>query len=258
MNAAAEELSGWTQRRFWWVVMALCVVQAGLITLFGEREHGITRPVRGPGHFRLLGNDLTADQLSKIFFATDPTVFTLPSLHGFSERAWLHLPEQTYEAPGEKEAPACLALDASRLGEDISPLTRAESFLPFSLADQRGPELEPWPVFLAPETLRTQSRFEIQGELAGRQLDAPADLPSWPSPQLLTNSVVQIAVDSAGQVIASRLLTRSRLAEADSKALELTRRLRFKPVASPVPVWGKAVFEWQTLEPTNTAPALEP
>lgn len=225
--------------------------------LFGEREHRIARMAPPPGHFRLVGTALTAEQLSETFFAIDPTVFTLPSEHGFSGQAWLRLPEQ-HEPPGETEAPALLPLDAALLGTNIPLLTPAKTSLPFSLADTRGPELEPWPVFLAPELFRTQSVFEIQGGLAGRLLNAPAILPAWPSAQLLTNSVVQIAVNPTGQVIAARLLARSRSAEADSNALDLARRLRFQPVPSPAPVWGKAVFEWQTVEPANASPALAP
>lgn len=255
MNGPPMEPSGWTRGRFWRVVGVLCVVQAGLILLFAGREHRPSRVAAAPGHFRLLGTPLTADQLSKTFFAIDPTVFPLPSLHGFSERAWLRLPARQFEAPSETEAPAWLTLDAARLGSDFPPLNRAKSGLPFGLADQGGPELEPWPVFLTPEPVRTQSLFEIKGELAGRQLNAPAELPAETNAQLLAKSVVQIAVDSAGQVIAARLLARSGSADADSNALDQARGLRFRPAPSPTPVWGKAVFEWQTVEPTNAGPA---
>jgi hypothetical protein len=54
------------------------------------------------------------------------------------------------------------------------------------------------------------------------------------------------------------LSPRSGLAEADNTAVGLARRLRFRPVSSPAPVWGKAVFEWQTLEPTNAGPEAAP
>jgi TonB family protein len=233
-------------------------VQAGLILLFAGRAQRPSRMARAPGHFRLLGEPMTADQLSKTFFAIDPTVFPLPSLHGFSERAWMSLSARPFDAPGEMEAPAWLTLDSARLGTDLPALNQAKSALPFGSTDPSGPELEPWPVFLAPEPVRTQSRFEIQGELAGRQLNAPAELPAETNAQLLAKSVVQIAVDSAGQVIAARLLARSGSAEADSKALDQSRRLRFRPVSSPTLVWGKAVVEWQTVEPTNAGPAGAP
>jgi len=255
MNAPSVELSGWTQGRFWGVVGVLIAVQAGLILLFAEGQHGASHVAPAPSHFRLLGAPLTADQLTKTFFAIDPTVFPLPGLHGFSERAWLRQPAQQYEVPGETEAPAWLAIDAVRLGTNFPTLNRVKSPLPFGLADQNGVKLEPWPVSLIPETIRTQSAFEIQGELGARQLNAPADLRAWPSTQLLSNSVVQIAVDSAGQVIAARLLARSGSVDADTNALDNARSLHFRPVPVPAPVWGKAVFEWQTIGQTNATPA---
>jgi TonB family protein len=196
--------------------------------------------------------------MTRTFFAIDPTVFPLPSWHGFSGRAWLRLPAREFEAPGEPETPAWLALDTARLGSDFPQLNRAKSALAFGLADEGGPELEPWPASLTPEPVRTGSLFVIQGELAGRQFNAPAELPAETNAQLLAKSVVQIAVDSAGQVIAARLLARSGLAEADSNALDKARRLRFRPVPSPTPVWGRAVFEWQTVEPANAGPAGAP
>jgi TonB family protein len=258
MNGPPTVPSGWTRGRFWCVVGVFCALQTGLIMLFAEREHAVPGTTAAPGHFRLLWTPLTADELAGKFFAIDPTVFPLPSLHGFSGRAWLRRTAQPFETNSEMEARAWLALDTARLGTNFPTLSRAKSLLPFGLADQRGPDLEPWPAFLTPERFKTQSIFEIRGELAGRKLNAPVELPSWPSAQLLSNSVVQIAVDSAGQVIAARLLARSGSAEADSKALDKARGLRFRPEPSTPPVWGEAVFEWQTVEPAKTGPGGAP
>jgi hypothetical protein len=255
MNPPPSELSGWTRGRFWSVAGALFAAQAGLIVLFAEGEHRASHVAPAPVHLRLLGTPLNADQLARIFFVEDPAVFPLASLHGFSERAWLSPPAQQYEVPGETEAPEWLKIDTNGLGTNFPLLNRAESPVPFGLADPSGAEPEPWPASLTSEPVRTQSAFEIQGELAGRQLNAPAGLRAWPSAELLSNSVVQIAVDSAGQVIAARLLGRSGLADADTNALDKARSLRFRPVPLPAPVWGKAIFEWQTIGQTNATPA---
>jgi len=258
MKSPATEPSQWTRGRFLSFVGVLFALQAGLIALFAERDHGVSHAAPAPAHLRLLGTPLTADQLSKIFFAIDPTVFPLPSPHGFSERAWLRQPAQQYEVPSETEAPEWLAINAARLGTNFPLLSRPKSLLPFGLADQGGPDLEPWPAFLTPERLMTQSHLEIHGELARRQLNLPAELRAWPpgpGTQLLSNSIVQIAVDSAGQVIAARLLARSGSVDADTNALDKARSLRFRPVPTPTPVWGEAVFAWQTAGPTNASPS---
>jgi TonB family protein len=245
---------GWTRGRFWRVAGVLCVAQAGLILLFGGREQNPSRRAAPAAHFRLLGTPLTPGQLTRTFFATDPTVFLLPNLHGFSARGWLRRQAREFEPPPETEPPAWLTLDTARLGAASPPPARAASALPFGLAAQRQPELDPWPASLAPELVTNRSRFEIQGELAGRLLNAPASLPAWPASQLLGRSTVQIAVDAAGQVITARLLApRSGSADADNAALAQARQLRFRPVSPPTPVWGKAVFDWQTAEPANVA-----
>jgi hypothetical protein len=258
MNAPAAEFFGWTRRRFWCVAGVLFAVQAGLILLFAEGGHATSPAAAASVRFRVLGAPLTVDQLTKTFFAIDPTVFPLPSFHGFSERAWLRLPAQQFEVPVETEEPAWREIDPARLGTDFAQLHRPDSPIPFGLADQSGVDLEPWPVSLAQEPVKTQSAFEMEGELAGRRLNTPGELRAWPGIQVLSNSVVQIAVNSAGQVIAARLLGRSGSLDADTNALDKARSIRFRPVPVSAPVWGRAVFEWQTLEATNATPPGPP
>lgn len=253
--------SPWTRRRFWSVAGALFVLQAGLILVFAERDRGGQRGTTGPAYFRVLGTPLTADELSEAFFAADPTVFSLPGAHGFSERAWLHLPPGQYETPNETETPAWLAINSSRLGTNFPQLSRPQSPLPFGLADPDSAELEPWPGFLAPEQFRSQSRFEIQGELSRRKLNTPVELRAWPpgpNGPLLSQSVVQIAVNSAGQVVAARLLGHSGSVDADASALHTARNLRFHPVPASPPIWGEALFQWQTASSSNAAPSGPP
>jgi len=248
MNGSVNVPAGWTRGRFWRVAGILCVVQAGLILLFSERGRLAPVALPTPGDFHLLAGSLDGDQLSKTFFALDPTVFPLPSLHGFSERGWLRLPDSDADSLSEAEPPAWLILDGAGLGTNFPTLNAAKPLLPFALGDQPSPELDPWPASLSLETVRTQSLFEIHGPLADRQLNAPAVLPPWTNTQLLSNSVVQFAVDSAGQVIAARLFGRSGSADADNDALAKARSLRFKPVSAPTPVWSMAVIKWQTVQ----------
>lgn len=256
MKPPLTELPGWTRKRFWGVVSALFIAQAGLILLFAERGPGGSHTVPAPVHFRLVQTPMSADQLTSTFFAIDPTVFALANVHGFSERAWLRLPGLDLDAPGETDAPAWLQVDSSRLGTNFSQVARMESPLPFGLPDNTDEELEPWPVTLVPDTIQTRSSFKIRDKLARRQLASPY-LRNWASAQLLSNSVVQIAVDSAGQVVAAHLLGRSGLVDADTNALDEARRLRFRPAPPAAPVWGRAIFAWQTIEATNVSvPAL--
>jgi TonB family protein len=70
---------------------------------------------------------------------------------------------------------------------------------------------------------------------------------------LLTNSVVQLAVDSTGEVIAARLEGSCGLSEADAEAVAKARALRFRPLPSAGTKWAKAIFQWQTIEPASAA-----
>ena len=253
MNSARSIPGGWTRRRFWSVTCILFAAQAGLIMLFGGGGRLGAGASLTPSHIHLLEEPVTADQLSKIFFASDPAVFPELSAHGFSGTAWLNAPEQQAEVSGRTEDPAWLALKPAQLGTNFPSLNRVKSpAASDDLADKQGAAPEPWPVFLTPETFRTNSAFELRGQLAARQLNAPGELRSWPSAQVLSNTIVQIAVNSAGQVVSARLRERSGLADADTNALAEARQLRFRPSPSPAPVWGEAVFEWQTAEPAGS------
>jgi hypothetical protein len=252
---------GWSRGRFWGFMGALLALQAGLILLFAGRGQRTAAIPAATSYFGVLGTPLTTGQLSQMFFALDPTVFPWPGRHGFSGRAWLLPSDQKFEAFNETVGPAWLALNTARLGTNFSQINSTGSLLPFEMMDGNDPELEPWPSSLPAEITRVQSRCEIQGELARRQLTSPPELGAWPPGRgalVLTNSTVQIAVDSAGQVVAARLLAPSGSIDADTNALASAWNLRFRPVPVSRPVWGKAVFEWQTVARTNAASAPLP
>ena len=109
------------------------------------------------------------------------------------------------------------------------------------------------PVFLVPAVIPTQSIFRLEGGLNDRLLGAPS-LRSWPSEKLLKKSVVQIAVDPMGEVVAVKLDASSDSAEADAEALSLARALRFRPSMSAGTQWCNAIFLWQTSEPAGSGP----
>jgi hypothetical protein len=253
-----HDSSGWSRRRFWSLAGLLFVLQAGLILLFGRVGHGAIARTPAAVQFRALSQAVSPAELSRLFFAVDPTVFTLPGTHGFSGRAWLNEPERIIEVPQETEPPAWLQLDTTRLGTNFPSLRALQKPFPVGLLAAHQPQAEPWPIFIPPETIRTQSVFWIRGGLAERQLNPPAVLRSWPSAQLLRHSVVQVAVNPSGQVVSTRLLDRSGLVDADTNALDLARTLRFRPIAGMGTDWGELIFQWQTADATNGNPLNAP
>ncbi|HUD46547.1 MAG TPA: hypothetical protein VMR33_06940 [Candidatus Baltobacteraceae bacterium] len=251
MNGHTQEFPVWTRGRFLGIVAMFFVLQAGLIALFGARS---VRPAAAPPpstQFRAVAASMSEEQLRRLFFASDPAVFPLPNPHGFSGRAWMDQPPPQYHSTNQLEPPLWLALDAVRLGTGPADLDNASGAAPLSLPQLPIPQADPLPVFLSPVIIPTQSVFRIQGELAARLLGPPPALNAWPSTtkKLLTNTVVQIAVNQAGDVMAARLLTRSGSPDADGDAVAKAWALRFQPSADALTLWAQAVFRWQTTFP---------
>jgi hypothetical protein len=254
MKSAIKECSSWTRGRFLGVVGVLFVLQAGLIFLFGDHSRPLPRLSPRSVRFRALGASVSEDQLMRQFFVGDPAVFPLPNPHGFSGRGWMDQQPLAYQSENQLEPPDWLPLDAARLGTNFPLLPPGSEPIRWDLAQQQARLNEPLPLFLAPEMIATQSIFRLEGGLSHRLLGAAPVLRNWPSPQLLTNSAVQIAVNPAGEVVVSRLNARSGSDQADADALAKARALRFRPSPSAGTRWGEAVFQWQTIEPAGAGP----
>ena len=74
---------------------------------------------------------------------------------------------------------------------------------------------------------------------------------------MVSNSVVEMAVDNQGIVLSARILGRSGLESADTLALRTARALHFAPAASSgsgaLPMqWGQFIVDWQTTLPEET------
>jgi len=249
MKTSLQDGLCWTRGRFLAVAGVLFALQAGLILLFGDRSLPSSPPPAPSTRFHALGRSVGEQDLLRLFFVSDPAAFPLPNAQGFSGRAWLNQLPPTYQSEVQLEPPSWLPLDTTRLGTNFpAPLFQWANISP-DLAQQQALRPEPLPVFLAPEIVPAQSLFRLQGELEGSLLGPPLQLRSWSSSQLLSNSVVQIAVNPAGTILAARLEVRSGSAEADAEAVALARALRFTPSPAARTRWSQAAFQWQTTEP---------
>lgn len=159
------------------------------------------------------------------------------------------------------EPPAWLAVNQNELGETFTKLMSINLWPPALVAGK------PMPGSIIPDFARidfpmaTTSHWRIEGELAARRLLEPLPMQAWAHTQLLTNSVVQLAVDDQGFAFSTRLLGTCGLPAADKYALELANQARFEPQAVKTKgehafTWGKIVFQWQTVPPpaTNNVP----
>lgn len=251
MKDCAQRGIPWTRGRFFGIVGVLFALQAGLIFLFGERtpSHPIsTSPMT---QSRVLDASVRDDQLLRQFFVGDPAIFSLPNRHGFSGRGWLNQRPLGYQDHHQLEPPQWLGLNVKRLGTNFP----GSESMAFDLDGYEAPRVESPPDFLPPEIVRTNSVFRLEGSgLGERLLGGLPSLPVVPSEKLLTNSVVQIAVDAAGEVVAARLDSSCGSPDVDAVALTKARALRFLPRSSLPAQWGEAVFEWQTTEAVAAGP----
>ncbi len=251
----------WSRRRWGSLIVLVFALHVGLIFAFSERKPVMPRkPVVAPLR-------LVADQ-GELLALGDPTLFALPHPRSFAASAWLAVPQVEFAPFKWTEGPRFLSLPTEQLGATFAQFMQTNVFAQFEFVTLPAPEivLPASPPLFGPPT---KSELRVLDDLGKRRLLNPPELPSQPFNDLLSNSVVRVQVDAAGNIFSPTLLlpgSGSKL--ADQRAVELTRTLRFSPLAQPSlisadPVGhltsGTLVFEWHTvpLPPTN-APAPAP
>lgn len=195
----------------------------------------------------------------------DPTLFAMPHQQSFSGEAWLKVQPHEFAPANWSEPPNLLALNPDQLGTRFRDFVETNRFAKFQTANLPEPsltfpELPPIPSAIPPSSLA------IGGRLAGRQLLSHFDLPPQTSPDILTNSVVQVLVNARGDVISAVLLPPgSGSKDADQLALEKARTARFDSIeqvgpershAVPELEGGRLIFTWETIAPTNSPAAI--
>jgi hypothetical protein len=227
-------------------------VHLGLIFAFGSRKPVVPRAV-GPVPAVQMASRLTELQL-----LDDPTLFARPHTRGFAGNSWLRVPPHEFPPFRWTEPPRLLDLPVAQLGavflrhvQTNRSVALALNVLPVAQPTQLPPSETSAPA-------RRTSSYRVRGGLAARRwLNPPTDLPSWPAPDPLTNTVVQVLADAQGQVISPIVLPPgSGSKAADARALEVAREARFAPVKAAPPTVGVLIFEWSTALPageTNAA-----
>jgi TonB family protein len=228
----------------------LFVLQAGLIWTFAERYRKPVESAATDFALRIAVRPVNQSQLATALFAEDPTLFQAPSSQAFSGRGWLATSFPKFETADAKSSSVWLTLGVGAWKPDplAIPAPQAPSL---TLSSPPATEFEPASIFLEPDPPPPASSMRMEGPLASRRfMSSPPQLGPQPGGQLLSNTVVQLGVDGAGQVVSARLLANSGSSAADATALATARVLRFLPAP---PAWGKAIFSWQTVEPPAPA-----
>lgn len=252
--ASAQPKRGWPLR--WWIVVLLMfAAQLALVGWLGEKEMQPSA-VAAPGPVLQLAGENSGEFLA----LADPTLFALPHRQGFSGPAWLSVRAQEIRPFAWTEPPEFLELHPEQLaGSAVMP------------ADSHSFEAASQPADFPPELLLSisnerqlfpaRSALVQAAGLQNRLLRTPIELPSWPHAELLSNTVVQVLVDSEGTALCATLLGAGcGLKEADDYAVRQAAAARFAPAphhpddASPLMglTWGEMVFKWHTLPATNS------
>ena len=257
MNPPRPEPARWS-RRGWWFAITLGVgLQVGLLILFSDRHDSATPPAVVDARTHLTVDNTVAAGLAGSAGLGDPTLFALPSHHGFSGAAWLQFAPLDHPADNWDEPLRSLPLETARLGEAFGRFVATNTTPPLLIADKPTPR----PVeFLPPITnapALTASSLRVEGDLATRSWRTPpAPLPVWPHTDVLPPTEVRMLVDASGHTESTALLGAGcSLKAADQFALEFAAGLEFEPASKTTPTLttGKLVFQWHTVPlPTNT------
>ena len=240
----------WTRHKV--LILAAVIFTAHVVVIFAL--HTPTPMVILPDGFRAPlrpAPPITTNQRANLETLNDPLVFAGAHQHGFSAAAWMMRPRQDYALTNSSPDPRYLAF--SRTPMEFPPsnnefVARRQSGLPF--VDLNLPA----------ETRR--SMLAIEGDLGNRKLTATPEIPIQFGTDVLSNTVVQVAVRSDGFPFTARVISGSGSRVADVTALDIANKLRFVPVPTigsndPIALqWGELVFQWFTTDAsaTNAAP----
>jgi hypothetical protein len=249
----------WPWRRLYGFILVCFAAQLLFILLFGERPVTPLKPPAFNTGIHLVSDPWSMEQLAAFSELSDPAVFALPSRDGFSRGGWLTykpVPDEFAEAPDE---PKWLQLDPDTLGRDLARYIATNAPRPIRIGDESMPQIAGLQPRTSAELEFPKSELRIAGALGRRKLLAPAELPSWPHTDVLTNSVVHLLVDADGAPISTALISGSGSKEADNYALAMSRRLRFKPERAREAITsGAANFQWHTLPPRAGTNVVSP
>jgi hypothetical protein len=189
----------------------------------------------------------------------DPSLMSLPSLHGFSSGLWRRRIEAKQRNLDWNQEPAYLdAKQPEPLRSLLEPVPLAAAALS---ASEKNPALseEPENEMTGPAEIVNASVFRVLGPLEDRGVIRAPELPVLASPVPVRAVQVRVGVGPDG-LVRYALLDRSCGSEVvDAQAVLLARQFRFEATQSgdSALVWGIVRFLWATQgsTPTNMASA---
>ncbi|PAW86094.1 MAG: hypothetical protein B9S33_08785 [Pedosphaera sp. Tous-C6FEB] len=258
MNGSLPEDSPWSRQRWVLLVLVLLGLQLAALWLVSERAGQVRLRTEPRTLARWQTSPTGAQKLLDALEVSDPTLFAAVHAGGFSGAAWLQPPPPTYRLSEWTDAQRWLPQPTQTLGEAYQRFA----------TNQRAPHFEatrkpgaPVPTLAVHQpVLRERSRLVVEGSITRRALAKSPPLRSWPVPDVLADTRVEVLVDADGLIFSPRLISSGGVQDptqcaADQHALELTRALRFAPSSSrpASPESGTLIFQWHTIAPPAAA-----
>jgi TonB family protein len=239
------------------LLLAVCL--AVVVGLQGLRT---THPAKTAGdeaqrHVRWLtagGNLATAGRgqpaAAELF---DPSVMSLPSPHGFSQRLWQHVAPVKSRPADWGATPAFLEREAVNVPTSLleqPPLIDTVDSMVEKSSSVGIDDAAVAPVEVAPSENRTL--FLVSGALAGRALVRIPSLPVVNNEMALKPTRVRIGVAPDGTVQFASVERSCGKDMVDAQAVELAQQIRFEPATdlkAPSLAWGVVKMLWATEPP---------
>jgi hypothetical protein len=263
MNAADRDLQR-TPKSWWaWGFVFLFLIHAVIVFWIGDRSKPRPFSSRPDPFLYIATDDRTQQRLVEGSARASPTLFALPNEQGFSGAAWLSYTPPPVQSSNWVDTPRALPLPVNDLGETFTAFAATNQVSTAALLDGLR-RFAPLELESRSEAIGTESTVTVSGPLARRTLSFRPPLPSASHTDLLTNTVVEVAVDGNGVVESFALLGECGMRAMDDAALEWARAVRFAalPLRGPerdaaALMRGRLVFTWAIAPPglTNAATA---
>lgn len=238
----------WTRNKWIFVAASVFLAQVAGIFALHTREPLMVRPTGDPRR-PLISSEGNEKQISPEMEALkDPMIAAGAHPNGFSSAAWLTQPRLEYAPSNSTPPPRFLTYARSTNLPEADTSSERRGELPF--------------VRLNLSNATPRSILSIEGTLAERPLVKNPAVPVQFATDVLSNTVVQVAVRADGFPLFTRIVAGSGSRAADLNALQIAGDVRFAPLTSQGRSdlqWGELVFEWFTAElPATNRPVPPP
>ena len=254
MNTAPPSGRGW---RWTWGFLFLFLAHAALVFWFCEKSEVVTIMERPRPLIELPTDQQAIARVIEALGTIDPTLFALPGPHGFSGKAWLNFPPAATTVSNWSAAPDWLPLPVAELGTTLARYAETNRVSIDDLLDDLRATV-PLERRIPAESISIGSRFVIEG-LGSRRLLNFGQLPSATNIDVLTNTVVEIAVSGDGVVESAMLLGECGLKAMDERGIAVAGRLVFEPLPAArrvregaSPQRARVTFSWHIWPPVFT------